>query len=202
MIKAVITVLGMGFHFTTDWFSPNIPLWQQHLSPYVDRPVQALEIGSWEGRSAVWLLENILTHPDSVLTCVDTFQGSAEHDADLVGSLFERFQHNITLAQTPAKVIVHSLAAQDFFQTIPQQRYDVIYVDGSHFSWDVLTEAIHCWPRLNLEGTLIFDDYLWEDIGLPYQQPKVAIDAFLQIFQDKLQVLAQDYQVVIRKRSE
>jgi hypothetical protein len=42
-------------------------------------PTKALEVGSFEGRSALWMLENLLTHPDSTLTVVDTFAGSHEH---------------------------------------------------------------------------------------------------------------------------
>jgi len=191
----------MAFHFTTDWFSPNLHLWQQYLHPLAGQPIHALEIGSWEGRSAVWMLENILTHPQSSLTCVDTFQGSPEHSPEQVGSLYERFQHNICQVKSPARVIVHRCRAQDFFQSNPQTTYNLIYIDGSHYSWDVLSEAIYSWARLAIGGILIFDDYLWTELGLPHQQPQIAIDAFLTIFQDKLQVLAKDYQVFIQKHS-
>ncbi len=57
--------------FTADWFSSHIPHWERLLRPLAGQPIQALEIGSYEGRSAVWLLQEILTHPESRLTCVD-----------------------------------------------------------------------------------------------------------------------------------
>jgi hypothetical protein len=37
------------------------------------RPVNFLELGSYEGRSTVWMLESLLTHPQSHITCVDPF---------------------------------------------------------------------------------------------------------------------------------
>ncbi len=40
-----------------------------------------VEIGSFEGRSTLWILENLLRHPDSRMHCIDTFAGGAEHGA-------------------------------------------------------------------------------------------------------------------------
>ncbi len=54
----------------------------------------ALEIGVFEGRSTVWLLENILTHPSSTLTYVDTFAGGAEHESQDLTDLESRFRAN------------------------------------------------------------------------------------------------------------
>lgn len=69
-----------NYIFTSDWFSTNIPLWKKLLQNYKDKPnLKFLEIGSYEGRSAVWLMENILTQENCTLTCIDTFEGSAEH---------------------------------------------------------------------------------------------------------------------------
>lgn len=68
------------FYFTQDWFSVNIPLWTELFGPIMGQPnLRFLEIGSFQGRSSVWLLQNVLTHPTSRLTCVDTWEGSAEH---------------------------------------------------------------------------------------------------------------------------
>lgn len=64
--------------FTSDFFKGNIPNWERWLAPFKGQPVTALEIGSYEGRSACWLLENILTHPDARLLCVDTFTGGQD----------------------------------------------------------------------------------------------------------------------------
>src|SRR5262245_40452971 len=50
-------------NFTVDWHSHNISHWRRILERYRGQVgVRVLEIGSYEGRSTVWLLENILTH--------------------------------------------------------------------------------------------------------------------------------------------
>ncbi|MDB5311966.1 MAG: putative rane protein, partial [Gemmataceae bacterium] len=64
--------------FTQDWVSSNLPVWERVLAPLVGQPVHALEVGVFEGRSTVWLLDHVLNHPDATLTWVDTFGGGAE----------------------------------------------------------------------------------------------------------------------------
>jgi hypothetical protein len=48
---------------------------------------------------------------------------------------------------------------------------------------------------------MIFDDYKWlrfpDDLHL---DPGMGIDAFLNVFGDQLEILLQDYQVVIQKK--
>jgi len=68
-------------NFSVDWHSHNIPHWRRILERYRGQPkVRALEIGSFEGRSTIWLLENILTHETAHIDCIDTFKGSVEHE--------------------------------------------------------------------------------------------------------------------------
>ena len=57
-----------------DWFSDNMNIWKNYLS--VLKEIKYLEIGSFEGRSAVFMgeLDNV-----KEVTCVDSFEGSDEH---------------------------------------------------------------------------------------------------------------------------
>lgn len=150
--------------FTVDWHSHNIPLWRQILDRYKGQPdVRALEIGSFEGRSTVWLLENILTHPTARIDCVDTFEGSAEHvlmDLDLVG-LLKRFLSNTEPYRE--KVSVFRGASQHVLRDGWRELgpYDVIYIDGSHKTADVLEDAVLSFRLLKVGGLMIFDDYAW-----------------------------------------
>lgn len=62
------------YRFTVDSMSGNIKTWEKHLSRFTHQPdLEFLEIGSFEGGSACWLLKNVLTSEDSRLTCIDTF---------------------------------------------------------------------------------------------------------------------------------
>ena len=58
-----------------DWFSKNMNIWKNYLATL--KEIKYLEIGSFEGRSAVFVGELINVKE---ITCVDTFEGSDEHD--------------------------------------------------------------------------------------------------------------------------
>ena len=59
--------------FTSDWTGALRNIWPAHVLPLLDRqrPVNWLELGSYEGRSALWTIENMFLNPDSRVTCVD-----------------------------------------------------------------------------------------------------------------------------------
>ena len=60
------------------------------------------------------------------------------------------------------------------------QKFDVIYVDGSHFADDVLTDGINAWRLLKQGGIMIFDDLLWACYPRARANPAWAINLFLK----------------------
>jgi len=65
--------------FSEDWVSENPATWNHILGPFKGKPnVHALEVGRFEGRSALWFLENILTDPTASITCVHIWVGPYE----------------------------------------------------------------------------------------------------------------------------
>ncbi|HIK57419.1 MAG TPA: class I SAM-dependent methyltransferase [Synechococcales cyanobacterium M55_K2018_004] len=190
-----------GYQFTQDWFGRNIPLWKQHLQPLKDQEqLNALEIGSWEGRSACWLLENILTHPTARLTCVDSFEGNEEYremlEPGFLESVESRFDFNIARAGAAEKVTKLVGKSAEVLRTLPLRNFDLIYIDGSHVACDVLSDAVLSWELLKVGGLLIFDDY---DFGLREYGTRYAIDAFLNSFAKKLEGVHKSHQVIVRK---
>lgn len=59
------------YTFKYDWFSANIFLFEKYLSAYAGQPCHFLEIGTYEGRATTWLLDNILTHTNAQIDCID-----------------------------------------------------------------------------------------------------------------------------------
>ena len=45
-----------GKDFSCDWTTHHITMWAGVLEAFRDRPARVLEIGSWEGRSALFFL--------------------------------------------------------------------------------------------------------------------------------------------------
>ena len=131
-----------NYKFSTDWFSYHLPVWQQVLKKFVHLPnLNFLEVGSWEGRTACWLLDNVLTHESSKMTCIDTFQGSVEHQNlcdQFLTSLESIFDHNINQTGKANQVSKLIGVSQEILRQLDTNNYDFLYVDGSHIAPDVL----------------------------------------------------------------
>ena len=90
------------YKFTQDWFNWAPEVWKQ-LVPHLPERKSFLEIGSFEGRSAVWIIENMM-NPGDWIDCVDTWEGGEEHGEEDMGSVEERFKYNVNLALGGAEV--------------------------------------------------------------------------------------------------
>ena len=194
------------YRFTTDFFSGNIDVWKKHLGRFADRPdLEFLEIGSFEGASACWLLNNILTGEGSRLTCVDTFdfagQGSFyfQDEGSESMSIEDRFDFNIKQTGSAHKVRKVVGYSQEVLRTLPFSTYSFIYIDGSHKAANVLEDAVLAWPLLKKGGLLTFDDYEWDGDPDPLNCPGVAINAFLAIFETHYAMTHKGYQLTVEK---
>ncbi len=202
MIKPAATPANDTYIFTTDRFTKNIPVWTKLLAHFRGKPnLRFLEIGSFEGQSAVWLLENVLTHESSHLTCVDTFESSVENPEHKSARVLENFKHNICFFGRRAdyfvgesRVVLRDLPFKDHF--------DFMYIDGDHKASSVLEDAILAFRMLRPGGLLVFDDYTWRLMPRDIDRPKLAIDIFTHIFSDELDVVYTGPQVAVVKHSK
>jgi predicted O-methyltransferase YrrM len=194
------------YQFTKDWFNWAPQVWEQLIPMLPGAPHLRtfLEIGSFEGRSASWIVENMMTDGDHLI-CVDTWEGGEEHSAEDMDSVEARFEHNMKIAQKKFP--------ERNFETIKDFSYgalvslvgtvydfDFIYIDGSHIAKDVLTDACMAWPLLKPKGIMVFDDYMWGDPRDILHRPKPAIDAFTNIFAEEAEIVHVGYQLVVRKK--
>jgi hypothetical protein len=182
--------LDPNYCFTFDFVSPVANNWHEVLLPFREQTdLHMLEIGSFEGRSAVWFLENILTHPTDKLVCIDTFEcGEA------------RFNHNISLSGFSEKVTKLRGSSAVLVPTLPLATFDLIYIDGDHHAPNVFMDGVLCWQRLKPNGVMIFDDYLWRTDEPLEDRPEMAVDLCLSQFDGYYDLLLKGYQVIVRKR--
>lgn len=190
------------YRITFDYVTPHVGSWERDLAHLKDRPaVRALEVGCFEGQSACWFLDNILTHPTSHLTCVDQF--STPMDTILLRFYERNFDHNIAVSGAAHRLTKLVGLSQVVLRTLPPAHFDFAYVDGSHKVGDVLQDAVLAWGLLKRGGIAIFDDYdLVDDVapGLQARVPARALDAFVSILGDGATVLRRDWQLVLRKQ--
>jgi predicted O-methyltransferase YrrM len=185
--------MSVSYDFSHDWFSGNIRLFERFLSPLKGQPCRLLEIGTHEGRSASWLIDNIASHPLSLLETIDICEN-------------EKLRPNLAATGQPSKAIFHLGASVEVLRRLSFDTYDFIYVDGSHSTVNVLEDAVHAFRLLKTGAIMAFDDYLWDkprSICDPkwnqHGTPKEAIDAFLKVYSHEIELLHRGYQVWIRK---
>ena len=180
-----------SYRFTSDWFSSRIGTWEIQLRQFKNQAdFRYLEVGVYEGRSFFWVLENLATHPSAQLYTVDIFPED----------LFSRFNENLKRSRQPKKVVVKRGLSREILKYLPEEHFDLIYIDGSHVGKEVLRDAILSWELLKSGGILVFDDYLMRP-DMPIDlTPKLAIDTFLTEFGDNIELMHKGWQIMAKKR--
>lgn len=182
-------VLSRGA-FSEDWLTDRVDRWEPMLDELAGRKSLILEIGSYEGLSACYLLWRL---PDANVTCIDTFVAPPDLEA--------RFDRNVALVDASR---VRKLVG-DSRRLLPdlveaEARFDFVYVDGSHLGLDVLVDAALSWRLVTPGGVLLFDDYTYREQGEDaLLRPGAAIDAFLTVIEGKYEVLFRAHQLAVRK---
>mmetsp|Transcript_42260 Transcript_42260/g.100343 ORF Transcript_42260/g.100343 Transcript_42260/m.100343 type:complete len:243 (-) Transcript_42260:220-948(-) len=160
--------------FTTDGAANNAPLWAALMRPWsrgeAGREIDVLDVGSWEGLSALWFAKNLRVRS---VTCVDSWEGGGKDRAGGLsslglGDLEARFDHNIASAPLPGPVSLvklKGLSNQRLAGLVgaePGRLFDLVYLDGARSAEGVLSDFVMALHLLAPGGVLIVDD-----IGLP-----------------------------------
>jgi len=164
-----------------------------------DRP-RCLEIGGLEGRTSLWLLENIVKPCNGTLTVVES---------DVKPNLI----HN--LSESRQWVNIHKGNSFDVFMyyNVMHRMFDVIYLDGDHNAKGLLEDFVMAWRVLNNGGYMLIDDYemqaqdpwfyiMHKEFNNPrvnFTHPHVAIDAFISMYRGLYEIKAFNYQLLVRK---
>lgn len=189
--------------FQERWFDMNIVPWAVTFPKAFNRtdPLRILEIGSWEGRSSLFFLTYFT---QAQLTAVDTWAGSDEWHYNATSDLRDletRFDHNVSYgAGRVTKRKGSSLAVLPKLID-EQQQFDLIYVDGSHFADDAITDSLNAWRLLKQGGVMIFDDVMWPAYPRARANTAWAIHKFLKYHAGEYKILHAQYQIILKKKT-
>lgn len=176
---------------------------EEQLAHLSTRPCRLLQIGAYTGDASVWMYNNILYYyQDSVLIDVDTWEGSDEPSHhEMNWSSIEQIYDFKTSAARHSRQIVKYKGTSDSFFLNNREKYDFIYVDGDHTAAGVMKDALASFDALAPGGIIGFDDYQWSAGLGETKEPRIAIDSFYRIYSDQIEVLVNDYQFWVKKKS-
>lgn len=154
-----------------------------------------LEVGTLEGRTTVWLLDNVLTDSGSRIHCVDPFIG-------------ENGLYNLSLHGD--KVLLYKELSEDILSKMlatHRNYFDFIYVDGDHFARTLILDLCLTWRLLKKDGLLLIDDYLLRHDhpeynngpDLTFVPPQQVINPFLLFYNEEYELFFINSQVCLKK---
>jgi len=208
-----------NYNFTQNWFTYNDLV--QFLPLQTQEEIHILEIGSFEGKSSVWFIENLLNNKNSTISCIDpwvTYDQKNDSlnsyhkdiskkdlsnltDGYIFSDEYETFVKNINETERSPQVNIMKGFSDVLLPNLisNKKQYDIIFIDGNHTAPYVLSDAIMSWKLLKVNGIMIFDDYLWELNKPETLRPKMAVDNFISNYADYLEVIWTDYRMAIKK---
>jgi predicted O-methyltransferase YrrM/tetratricopeptide (TPR) repeat protein len=164
---------------------------------------RVLEIGTFAGTSLVKIVEMI---PGSKGTGVDTWTNYNENENTTLSRIEETqvvksFLKNVMKSGLETRIVglkqESSIALLNMIKM--DEKYDFIYVDGSHKLLDCYTDMVLAWKLLNKGGIMGIDDYLWNNTDV-LNSPFEAVNAFLKKYEKELVVLSKEYRVFLEKK--
>jgi predicted O-methyltransferase YrrM len=190
--------------YTHNWNQEFI----KNTSKFIKKFDFCLEIGSFEGLTSNYIVDNILS-TDGKLICIDPLTDTYLNDnltsADIIRNdndfiyfkdQYNRFNNNVSEHLTNGKIeLVRELSINIFPEFIKKYKseFDFIYIDGDHRPESVYIDGVNSFELCKKDGFILFDDYQWGDTG-------VGIDKFLNEYRGKYILHIKDYQVLIQKR--
>jgi predicted O-methyltransferase YrrM len=182
---------------TTDYFSINTYYWNKIINKNFQE-FSFLEIGSWEGNSASYILNNFKTNK---VVCVDIWDKYNDEYTEENLKRFENFKSN--LSEFKERFHFFKNTSDEYFSN-NNERFDIIYIDGWHEAPQVYKDINNSWDRLNLNGIIICDDYFYGDINLNTASnlPANAINQFLLEKKNNIKIVCvNNTQIFIKKIS-
>ena len=169
---------------------------------------KVLEIGTYTGTSIINILDNI---PNSIGLVIDKWENYDEFyndnnsKSEILSSIVENNIEKVFNRNIISKNMKNRIKAikGDSFDVLLQlsknyEKFDFIYVDGSHLCLDCFSDLILAWDLLEENGILAIDDYILnknDTLNSPYE----AVNHFLNKYKNKYTMLLQNYRVFILK---
>lgn len=177
---------------SNDYFSANA-FYFYDLLIKLPKNFKYLEIGSYEGNSALYVSTNF---PESNVTCVDLWEGVEEYEGKDFSIIEKNFDFNLKGLNNINKI----KSTSDIFFIKNKIIFDFIYIDGNHKFDYVFRDCENAWKFLKKGGFLVCDDYIWDYYKELLDNPCYAINSFIKKKNKEIKILSvTNSQIFIKK---
>lgn len=188
--------------FTQNWNEIMKKMLDQFYPTKPEYKMICVEIGSFEGKGSLIILDHLCNNEYSKLYCIDPWEDcyvknneSFKDLDDLFKNQYERFKEN---TKNNKKIIELRGYSNESINQI-QELIDFVFIDGDHSEKQVYQDGVMMYNKMKHDGIMIFDDYYWYHND---EYTKKGIDRFLEEYKNVLDILHIDHNVVVRVKKE
>jgi predicted O-methyltransferase YrrM len=133
-----------------NWFGNNAQILYYFFKKlrYFENKISILEIGSFEGLSLLFYY-HIFKDGNISVTSVDMLNRKS--------IFFKNFKKNTKKLKN---FKFYNLKSNNFFKKNLKEKYNFIFIDGSHYYKDVILDAKNSFRLLKKNGIIVFDDFV------------------------------------------
>lgn len=167
-------------------------------------PKVVVEIGLFEGNTTFNLTQAMVQkYPDYKHYAIDPYGESDDLEEEVISSAEQLFKENLEEFEYKDNIEFMQMSSHDALLDLYMRdvKADLIYIDGDHRASAVLEDLVLGFNILNPGGIILCDDCIaWRHERLQ-DNPKLAVDSFINCYWDKVAVeqLPNGYQIAIRK---
>ena len=163
-------------------------IWQRVIPIDKDVPLKYLEIGAFHGANLISFANCYCKNRNAVeLHAIDPWIDYEEYP-EYKGQqdvIFSKFKKNIESANLQDKVVIHRGFSHEVLHTLPDNYFDIIYIDGNHEPEYVCEDGVLSFRKLKKGGYMIFDDYGWGGPDLTQR----GIDSFISAYHKRMKLI-------------
>lgn len=170
-------------------------------------PKRILEIGTFAGTS---LIEMLRLYPDAKGVAIDSWKNYNEDNLSIMINIEQNnvekiFYENVIKAGMSERVTALKGDSIERIASLLRtgEKFDFIYVDGSHKCLDCYADMVMAWSLLRKGGVLAVDDVLYHYVrvlnGQLLDYPLKAKEHFMEKFAGQYEVISDSYRLFIVK---